>query len=401
MSGIERNPGPTSITKEDDDVIRAKLIDKYANQDTKDILAAYDSTHDWEQHVKQMTKLSVAKLRSASIELKIADADKIKKDDLAKKIVKRIQFLLPEICMYCEEQYTISPDETPLVCCYVCNHGAHMECIQDELRKINSSEDIFKMKGVVWICAECDAAQDDQAPPQKKHSVKFKQPIAGESEEAPVMVAAEDIGETDNSNGTNQNQPVQSRVEPPRNEENIAVCIHYKQGRCMYGISGNGCKYRHPKPCKKLLNHGIRGTNGCENGNQCEFLHPRMCRNSLFKKACFNSQCKDRHVRGTWKKVPGDGNTHPRPQNDRQPDANEHDAHNFLEIMKVLQSDMQQMNMQIQNLVRSHPANHQNPQQGQYWGKYPQQPALNQNQNLRNMQNQSIAFAMPHQAQYY
>ena len=99
--------------------------------------------------------------------------------------------------------------------------------------------------------------------------------------------------------------------------------------RGMYGISGNGCKYCHPKPCKKLLNHGIRGTNGCEKGNQCEFLHPRMCHNSLFKKACFNSQCKDRHIRGTWKKVPGDGNIHPRPQNDRQTDANEHDPHIF------------------------------------------------------------------------
>ena len=312
--------------------------------------------------------------------------------------------------MYCESQYHVLPDETPAICCYVCKQGIHDDCIKDELQKNNSTQEIFKIKGLIWICAECDAAQDDQTTEIKqKQNVQFKEPLMQdevphpEVQLQPDIIQNEEVEEGTEPNRNNAREagnrtPGQS--DPRNNEENPAICMHYKRGKCRHGIVGNGCMYRHPKPCKKLLNHGLRGTEGCHKGNECEFLHPQMCRNSLFKKACYNSQCKYRHVRGTWKKDPGDVRNLSRHQTQQQPDANERDAHNFLDIMKVLQSDMQHMNFQIQNLMRNQTLNPQRqlPQQGQYWGNHPQQTTLNQSQ--RNILNPGTAFAMPPQTQY-
>jgi DNA-directed RNA polymerase subunit M/transcription elongation factor TFIIS len=365
MSGIESNPGPTSITKEDDDTALAKLIDGYLEQDTKEILNSYNSTNDWDQHLKQMAKFSVAKLRSASKELKIADADKTNKTDLVKKIVKRIQFLLPEICMYCEEKYTTLPNDTPAICCYVCKHGIHMGCIETRLQANNTTEDIFKIKGVVWICSECDAAQDAQDPAttQLKHNAKSKKAVTQDevppvNEPAPDEVIVNEPGESEH-----QNAPADTQ----EREQDTPVCIHYKRGACRYGMSGQGCQFRHPRPCRKLLNHGNSTNGGCTKGRKCEFLHPKMCYNSLYKKACYNSECEFKHVRGTWKKEPGSHETIPRHQN--APRRYENRDNDFLEILKVLQNDMYQMNSQIQNLMRPPPprppnawVNHQNQQ---------------------------------------
>jgi hypothetical protein len=275
VSGVETNPGPTSITNEDDTTTLTGLIEHYENQDTKDIIQTYDPTHDWDQHVNQLMKCSVAKLRSASIELKIVDAEKTKKKDLAKLIVKRIQCLLPEICMYCETKYHVLPNDTPAICCYVCKQGIHMDCIQTELQTNNSTEEIFKIKGLVWICAECDAAQDDQTTGMKqKQNVQFKEPSTQdetprpEVELQPNIIQNEEVEEETEPNRNNEREAGQIRNDPRNNGENPAICIHYKRGRCRHGIVGNGCMYRHPKPCRKLLNHGLRGAEGCHKGNE-------------------------------------------------------------------------------------------------------------------------------------
>lgn len=77
------------------------------------------------------------------------------------------------------------------------------------------------------------------------------------------------------------------------------VCKHYRNRVCKYGPSGKGCSFSHPRPCRKLLNHGVRGEFGCQLGNKCTMFHPRMCRDSIRKQECLMKSCKYLHVKGT------------------------------------------------------------------------------------------------------
>ena len=71
------------------------------------------------------------------------------------------------------------------------------------------------------------------------------------------------------------------------------------RGTCKYGISGNQCRYRHPKICKKLASHGTQGENGCTLGKRCSMFHPIVCKNSLKKNECLIQTCKFLHIKGT------------------------------------------------------------------------------------------------------
>jgi hypothetical protein len=63
---------------------------------------------------------------------------------------------------------------------------------------------------------------------------------------------------------------------------------------------GEDCDDSHPKPCRKLMEHGSRSPRGCQ-GN-CKSFHPRMCSRSLKNGECLNDQCTFVHVKGTKRK---------------------------------------------------------------------------------------------------
>ena len=355
IGGVEQHPGPTSITTEDDTRVLTGLIADFENQDTKDVIATYDPTHTWEQHINRMNKFKIAKLRSACADLKIDDSQRTLKDELIKKIVKRIQVLLPEICMYCEEKYTVLPNDNPVVCCYVCKHGIHTECIKTQLQTNNSTEEVFKIEGIVWICDDCDAAQKQKSP-DKRQTAKTKTKTPEAQNAGPSNSDIQEIPDEDDEEEPGETEHHNTPATHER-EQDTPVCIHYKRGACRYGMSGQGCQFRHPRPCRKLLNHGNRTNGGCNKGRKCEFLHPQMCYNSLYKNACHNSECKFKHVRGTWKKEPGSHENIPRHHDASRRYDNKDKPNDFLEILKVLQNDMYQMNNQIQSLMR--PPSHQ------------------------------------------
>lgn len=99
-------------------------------------------------------------------------------------------------------------------------------------------------------------------------------------------------------------------------------------------------------------------------------LPSKMCYNSLYKNACYNTDCKFRHVRGTWKKEPGDveilkrtdqGFGNHQPQTNNMGTNNTRNPKDFLEILRLLQIDMQQMNNQLLNIMKNQ--NQQSPLQ--------------------------------------
>ena len=79
----------------------------------------------------------------------------------------------------------------------------------------------------------------------------------------------------------------------------ITVCPHYKQGNCQYGPAGRQCKYRHPRPCRKLIEHGPNSPLGCKRGKECPHYHPKLCPNSLRMWECLNEECNLPHIKGT------------------------------------------------------------------------------------------------------
>ncbi len=135
-------------------------------------------------------------------------------------------------------------------------------------------------------------------------------------------------------------------VHPSGTEKKI--CPFYRKGTCRYGASGKNCPHDHPRPCKKLLQHGNKAPNGCTLGrDKCENFHPKMCPTSLNKGECFNAECKLRHVNGT--KRTKEANMGHKNQNN-QPKSNSLDqgkmegnspkSEDFLGALRLLKEEM-------------------------------------------------------------
>ena len=82
-------------------------------------------------------------------------------------------------------------------------------------------------------------------------------------------------------------------------QRKVAICSFYRKGICKHGSAGKECKFRHPKVCKKLVNHGNRGELGCKVGGKCTMFHPFVCRNSQRYMECLNEHCRFLHIKGT------------------------------------------------------------------------------------------------------
>lgn len=77
------------------------------------------------------------------------------------------------------------------------------------------------------------------------------------------------------------------------------ICSLYRKGTCRFGISGKGCSRSHPKPCRRIMQHGNKGPRGCSKGSNCSKFHPQICFSSLSRGECFNGKCTFPHIKGT------------------------------------------------------------------------------------------------------
>ena len=153
------------------------------------------------------------------------------------------------------------------------------------------------------------------------------------------------------------------------NSENQAptikpVCYFYKNGTCKYGSSGRGCPKDHPKPCKKLLQHGDKAPNGCTLGRaRCANFHPKMCNASLTKGLCNETNCNLRHVTGTRKNNPENNNgglerykKDTRNIKPKQMGNKSSDSTSFLDVIQQLKVDMMEaMDTKIAQYISTQP----------------------------------------------
>ena len=164
-----------------------------------------------------------------------------------------------------------------------------------------------------------------ESEPESENSVSQEAPVDNQSEQINEETAgggSQDVIridqpiQTQNSTGVQSQQDIevrdqsqtQSHLQPQTQPQVVTtgtICPFYKKGICRYGASGRGCSGNHPKPCKKLIQHGIKAPNGCSLGRaNCDKFHPKMCHDSLTKGQCYNTDCKSKHVTGTKREQP-------------------------------------------------------------------------------------------------
>jgi len=72
----------------------------------------------------------------------------------------------------------------------------------------------------------------------------------------------------------------------------LAVCKYYMNGQCQHGFSGRGCKFEHPKICRRFEKFGRRG---CGLGSSCPKLHRKVCFQLMRHGHCSKDQCSFLH----------------------------------------------------------------------------------------------------------
>ena len=132
--------------------------------------------------------------------------------------------------------------------------------------------------------------------------------------------------------------------------------------------------HSHPKPCRKLLQHGNKSPRGCNLGSKCPKFHPRICSSSLTRSECLNEKCTYPHIKGTRRsntqalRIPSGRQTDHRPESRdarRGPNKETQPNHqeNFLgaiavlkkELMDSFEKKLQSLQAQIQQVSTAEP----------------------------------------------
>ena len=315
-----------------------------------------------------------------------------------KDLLTRIKSLLPTSCELCRECYFVSKDEVSLLSCQRCGQGIHQECLMqilgDKYDSNMSQEDVMSVLnpmsflGFYYLCGECsgsmmtaDAELKSKTSKPKVHVLEDNDVnIEEETEESDDDDDHHHLEIHDENGDLIDSQPFSKKNESCCSgtgfrvvgkdadilTNKLTMCRYYKKGNCKHGRKEDGCKFDHPKACRKLMQHGNKGPRGCNEGTNCKDFHPRMCSESITKGECHSNRCTFAHVKGTKrnkkeekkeetrKKVEGNGSG----LDERKdvPDKNKVDkskdfldlVHNFKrEIMEVMDTKLNMVMMSL------------------------------------------------------
>ena len=331
--------------------------------------------------------------------LALTGQDQFIKPACINSLICRIQNLLPDKCNLCESEYCVKRDEISLLNCEICGQGSHNACIlnlcgvkTEDQEAFDSKKAVEKLNptgfsGLHYLCGACEAntipdkeagllkrnssvvteTERENGDTQQALSERLQERISEEetgTEIESVTLTEQPLQSQDSpapqnqvsqaNNEVNQNQiqsQVQSQPQPqpqPQSQTGITVCPHYRKGTCRHGATGRGCPHEHPRPCKKLLQHGNKAPNGCTLGRaNCENFHPKMCHTSLTKGFCYDTNCQMRHVTGTKREPMEENNTGQKKHKDdtrdstaKQSGKKSSDSEDFLGVLHRLKVDM-------------------------------------------------------------
>ena len=289
IGGVEPHPGPMMAA--DELLAVQKQIIKDLSEipkepEIKEIIKKYDSTQDANCIFKELSKYKVADLKLAASFLsnKQPEELKLRKDEWVNMIITKIENHMPEHCKCCDESYTVQFGSTPTLSCLLCGQGAHDKCLNEMLEE----RGLPKLPGLVWMCPFCkpratvgDLKGNKQLLKGKKNDSNIE-PINVDQENE--VNTKEETDKKQEDDKTKNTKSIETQTTGPTTKgKDASICPDYKNKRCIFGLKGKGCKFMHPKPCKRFLSFGDKDPRGCMQGQKCDKFHPRMCRYSLQK----------------------------------------------------------------------------------------------------------------------
>ena len=256
--------------------------------------------------LKDLSITCVAWLRNCDVNN--AAVKGLKKLQLVEATLIAIERLLPDSCGECQEEYTVTREETPSLQCAGCQQGFHQEC----LASLTGSETFPKFPGkLLWLCSGCEpcyslmttVGPDGNAKPNSKRTV--------ETPAEPVTATAEPTAEpTEATEDSAQPNPPPN---PPHSERTPVVdCPLLLKNNCPHGLSGKKggvCDFQHRQRCLKYMKWGDKHPKGCKL-SQCPKLHPDLCVRSLALE-CYDKKCEARlHTKKCKRSTPKPAKSH-------------------------------------------------------------------------------------------
>ena len=311
----------------DNDILAELCVDAQSiSTEVRNCLCVYDSKSTTNQLSAQFTHFDKKVLVKCLDFLGAKPAaqrtwDEYLKPTCVRELIVRIQNLLIDTCGFCNENYATGRDDKCYLKCCSCGQSAHLACVKKilgdrfspEMTETDVTDIIFPFKvNAYHFCHECSKSlvpkETTGLKKVSKSKVAKKQPLPPLSQRTPpeTETGVENIEnhEIDLSNATVPTAETGdislSQTQKSKFEE---TCIHYIKGVCKYGKTGEGCRFKHPPYCQKLLIYGPNHKDGCNKGSACEFVHPKLCYKSTEKHQCFNDKCRYFHIKGT-KRVP-------------------------------------------------------------------------------------------------
>ena len=291
-----------------------KLLD-LGDQSYKTVISAYEIGKHINVNEKNLNRFTVLILKRCAEILRIRcendSGKKFNKADLVKRIVSRIDSMMPGKCLQCSESYRLELDEIPLFSCHLCSRGSHACNFMREFKESLPKDLIL---GMVWLCdgclnstkSKCDLVVSDE---ELSDLNTDNGAIANDhcTKIVSVTTNSETQGNTTNSVQVEVVDPVLNNRNgnsnlPNKNENLHNVCPKYRRGICPKYRRGNKmiegvkCGFNHPKPCQKYCQFGVKGPGGCKNRATCNLFHPVLCRYSLKKRLCVKEGCTFVHV---------------------------------------------------------------------------------------------------------
>lgn len=444
----------------------SNLIILAVDPDIKTVLSKYNQESSSENIHRNIYKLNLKDLKKTAKFLNNGEViDYLSnKTLLTPWIIAQIKNLLPETCQTCGDTYCIEYGMEPTVKCSLCRQGAHEKCVKDflpegqipalvgmqwiccncepKIKLLAGTSDTEKKSSVLEVNA---TVKDTAVQTQEKsltttpntatsqvdttHGGTILAETAQDKKAANITSPekSQQQGETKKTTttpntttfqvdtthgGTLQTKTTQdektAQITTPENskqqgETKKPICIHFRNNKCKYGISGKGCDYTHPKLCRKFIAFGHKHLKGCTAGSNCPLFHPKMCHCSMNTGECYKEECRFMHRKGTKRvrksaTTPETSSQQSQAQKQTEISTNEQTTTNtqerqnrknqengsFLEIIQQIQRSLQLMEVAQQNqanLIQGLMAHkiHQVPIQGpqtQYATQYAPYPAI-------------------------
>ena len=300
-------PAPTSDAVSDNAIINQVLADitnaVRATAGTKGVkvMESYVPEDVHRDNVNRIASRKVEELSPVCVVLGVRLTDlkgkKRTKEELADKIVLRIESLFPIDCQDCGVKYRVTLGSSPPASCFLCGQGAHSCRLT-----VKGSR-----KGDVWMCSCC--YQKHQS-----NTDRIETDVASKNEEvSPAEEEAEEENRDEEEVETEEQTVPVANTTLEVNPGN--VCTFYLNRKCRHGkkgvnlVQGKACPKLHPPLCRKYCSYGGSKRLGCTKGSACKYFHPPLCKGSDARRECFDKQCTLTHLSHTRRKRDGNSNS--------------------------------------------------------------------------------------------